>query len=119
MHRRRVVITGMGVVTPLGQNPDHLYKALIEGRSGVGPISHFDARTFPTKFAAEVREFRPGRLPQRRRCWEHCGLNTRFAVAAAKQALGDAGLLENHRIDRSTIGIYLGSGEGMPGFLIA
>lgn len=116
MHRRRVVITGMGVVTPLGQNPDRLYKALIEGRSGVGSITHFDARTFPTTFAAEVREFRLGDYLSDAARWEHCGLNTQFALAAAKQALGEADLLENYKIDRSTIGVYLGSGEGSHDF---
>ena len=111
MHRRRVVITGMGAVTPLGHNVAEMYAALIEGRSGVGPIRNFDASTFPTTFAAEVKNFDLERLTGLPDAWQNCGVNTRFALAAAKQALADAGLLEREG-DRSEIGIYLGSGEG-------
>ena len=59
--RRRVVITGMGAVTPLGLSVDDLYRNQLEGRSGVGPISLFDASKFPTKFAAEVKGFELGK----------------------------------------------------------
>ena len=55
--RRRVVITGMGAITPLSHTVDELYQSQIEGRSGVGPIMHFDARNFPTKFASQVKDF--------------------------------------------------------------
>jgi 3-oxoacyl-[acyl-carrier-protein] synthase II len=114
MHARRVVITGMGAVTPLGHSVERLYAAACEGVSGVGPIRQFDARTFPTSFAAEVKDFDLRRfLPDADR-WEHCGVNTRFALAAAKQALEDAGLLRG--ADRTRFGIYLGCGEGMHDF---
>ena len=55
---RRVVVTGMGMVTPLGRDLETTWKALLEGKSGVGPISLFDAHTFPTRIAAEVPDFR-------------------------------------------------------------
>src|SRR5437588_5571148 len=99
MHQRRVVITGMGAVTPLGHSVAKLYESACAGANGVGPISHFDARAFPTQFAAEVRDFDLGRfLPDTGR-WANCGLNTRFALAAAKQALEDAGLLNGGKVE--------------------
>jgi len=116
MHSRRVVITGMGAVTPVGHSVEKLYKAACAGANGVGPISHFNARAFPTNFAAEVRDFDLARfLPDAGR-WDHCGLNTRFALAAAKQALEDAGLLDGGKVDRTRFGVYLGSGEGVHDF---
>ena len=59
--RRRVVVTGMGAVTPIGQTVEDMWKALREGQSGIGLISHFDASHFPTKFAAEVKDFDLGK----------------------------------------------------------
>ena len=55
--RRRVVITGMGAITPLGHSVQDLYRSQLEGRSGVGPITHFNAGGFPTTFAAQVKDF--------------------------------------------------------------
>jgi 3-oxoacyl-[acyl-carrier-protein] synthase II len=114
--RRRVVITGMGVITPLGNSVEELFSAQLEGRSGVGPITLFDARRFPTQFAAQVKDFdlrdyinEPGR-------WENSGANSRFAAAAAQQALADANLLDSLRVDRTRCGVYLGSGEGIQDF---
>src|SRR4029079_16376321 len=117
MHSRRVVITGMGAVTPVGHSVEELYQSACAGANGVGPISRFDAHAFPTNFAAEVRDFDLGRfLPDAGR-WANCGLNTRFALAAAKQALEDAGLLNGGKVDRTRFGVYLGSGEGVHDFL--
>ena len=113
--RRRVVITGMGVITPVGHSVSEMFAALLEGQSGVGRISHFDARTFPTTFAAEVKNFDLGRTIQDSGRFAKCGSNTRFALAAAKQALEDANLL-GHGVDRTRIGCYLGSGEGSEDF---
>ncbi len=113
--RRRVVITGMGAITPLGHSVAELYKAQLEGKSGVGPISLFDASAFPTKFASQVKNFDLGgyvRDPER---WDDSGVNTRFALAAAHQALSDAGVLDaGVALDRC--GIYFGSGEGIQDF---
>ncbi|HKB01063.1 MAG TPA: beta-ketoacyl-[acyl-carrier-protein] synthase family protein [Gemmataceae bacterium] len=115
-HSRRVVITGMGAITPLGHTPKELYANQLEGNSGVGPIFRFDAHTFPTQFASQVKDFdlaKHIRDPDR---FRHCGLNTKFALAAAKQALTDSGLLGNNRVDRTALGVYLGSGEGSHDF---
>lgn len=110
--RRRVVITGMGVITPLGHTVNDLFTSQVEGRSAVGPITRFDAHTFPTTFASEVKGFELGKYIRDAAKYQRCGTNTQFALAAGKQALEDAGLLDPARGDRSKMGVYLGSGEG-------
>jgi 3-oxoacyl-[acyl-carrier-protein] synthase II len=116
--RRRVVITGMGVITPLGHGVAEMFRAVCEGRSGVGPVGRFNARRFPTTFAAEVKEFDLGRWVKDADRFDDTGVNTRFALAAARQALEDAGLLEEHHpgVDRTRFGTYFGSGEGVQDF---
>ena len=114
--RRRVVITGMGVITPLGHSVGELFASQVAGRTAVGPITHFDARTFPTSFASEVKGFDLAKfLPDVSR-FRNCGVNTKYALAAGQQALADAGLLESAGGDRSRMGVYLGSGEGKEDF---
>jgi 3-oxoacyl-[acyl-carrier-protein] synthase II len=114
--RNRVVITGMGAITPLGHTAADLYRNQLEGKSGVGPITLFNASRFPTKFAAQVKDFDLGRYLRDARRFENSGSNTRFALAAAKQALEDAGVLDGAQVDRSRFGVYLGSGEGIQDF---
>jgi 3-oxoacyl-[acyl-carrier-protein] synthase II len=114
--RRRVVITGMGAVTPLGHSVAETFNAQIHGRSGVGPISRFNARTFPTTFAAEVKNFDLGRFIAEPTRWKNSGVNSQFAAAAGKQALDDAGLTTDTHVDRNRFGVYLGSGEGIQDF---
>jgi 3-oxoacyl-[acyl-carrier-protein] synthase II len=114
--RRRVVITGMGAITPLGHTVEELYRSQIEGRSGVASIASFDARRFPTKIAAQVKNYDLGRFVSNPMVWDNCGVNCKFAVGAAHQALEDAGLLDPARGDRTRIGTYLGSGEGIQDF---
>jgi len=114
--RRRVVITGMGVVTPLGSTVAELFTSQIEGRTAVGPITRFDARTFPTTFASEVKDFDLGKFIRNAERYHNCGLNTQFALAAARHALEDANLLDAGKGDRSRMGVYLGSGEGSDEF---
>jgi 3-oxoacyl-[acyl-carrier-protein] synthase II len=116
MQRRRVVITGRGAITPVGSSVKENFEAQVAGRSGVGPISHFNASRFPTKFAAEVKDFSLDRFLPDCRVAQHSGLNTHFALVAAHEALKDAGLLDDPRIDRTRFGIYLGSGEGIQDF---
>jgi 3-oxoacyl-[acyl-carrier-protein] synthase II len=114
--RRRVVVTGMGAITPLGHNVEELFRAQLEGRSGVGPITAFDARRFPTQFAAQVKDFDLGRFVRDPSRWDNAGVNSQFAAAAAQQALSDAGILDDPKVDRSRVGVYLGSGEGIQDF---
>lgn len=108
----RVVITGMGWVTPMGHSIDGVWKRLLNGESGISKTTIFDASTFPTTFSAEVKsdyrleEFVPNAA-------EHgnVGRNTRFALGACAQAWKDAGL-DSSKLDLDRVGIYLGSGEG-------
>ncbi len=114
--QRRIVITGMGAVTPLGDTVEGLYQSQIEGRSGAAPITHFDASTFPTTFAAEVKGFNLSRYIPHCERWRDAGVNSQFAAAAAQLALEHGGLLEDRRIDRTRFGLYLGTGEGIQDF---
>lgn len=115
--RRRVVITGMGAITPLGHSVASMYQAQLEGRSGVGPISRFNARRFPTTFAAQVKDFDLAKFVGDAGRWKHSGVNSQFAAAAAQEALADAGLLEMRGTDPTRFGVYLGSGEGIQDFM--
>lgn len=115
MSRRRVVITGMGVVSPQGETVDDLYKAQIAGKSAVGWITRFDASSLPTKIAAECRNFSLSKHIQGAERYRGAGLNSQFALAASQAALRDAGLLENKQVCRK-VGVYLGAGEGRQDF---
>jgi 3-oxoacyl-[acyl-carrier-protein] synthase II len=107
----------MGCVTPLGNTAEEVWRALVEGKSGIGPITLFDASGFPTRIAGEVRDLDLGDYVENPERWEHTGRNTRFAIAAAKQAVADAGL-ESNGFDPTRFGVYLGSGEGQQDFFL-
>lgn len=113
---RRVVITGMGWVTPLGHDVASVWQRLLRGESGVGPITRFDATTYSTNFAAEVRDYRVEDFIQRPEAHRHAGLNSRFALGAAAQAWKQAGLDRFTGLNRRRMGIYLGAGEGQLDF---
>ena len=106
----RVVITGLGLITPLGNDVPTTWDALVAGRSGVGPITHFDASEYPTRIAAEVTEFDPEALFGRREA-RRMDRFTQFAVAAAGQALDDAGVTVS-KDNAHRIGAVIGSGIG-------
>ena len=113
---RRVVVTGMGMVTPLGRDMETTWSSLLEGKSGVGRITLFDAETFPTKIAAEVRGFDLSEYLTDAGRWDDYCRNTKFALAAARMAVDHSGLETAKALDRSRFGIYLGSGEGQQDF---
>ncbi len=113
---RRVVVTGMGMVTPVGRDLESTWSALLEGRSGVGTIGLFDARTFPTRIAAEVKDFRLGDYLDDPNRWAEHSRNSQFALAAAKMAMKDSGLETKPDLNRRRFGVYLGSGEGQQDF---
>ena len=114
--RRRVVITGMGLVTPLGVRVEELWKNLLAGASGVGYTTVFDASRFPTKISAEVRNWDITHEGQDATLWHFCGRHTKFAAGAALQAMRDAGLEKGLPADPTRLGVYLGSGEGQQDF---
>lgn len=114
----RVVITGMGWITPLGHDLDTVWSALLEGRSGMGPTTRFDAATFKTNFCAQVKDYRFEEYLADAECGPDgqahagAGLNTQFALGAAAQAMRQSGLTKFAGLNRRRFGIYLGSGEG-------
>ncbi len=114
--QRRVVVTGMGMVTPVGHDLEETWSALLKSKSGVGPITLFDASSFPTKIAAEVKDFDLGRYVDDAGRWEEYCRNTKFAIAAASMAVGESGLLDDPKLDPARFGVYLGSGEGQQDF---
>ena len=114
---RRVVVTGMGMATPVGLDVESSWEAMREGRGGVGPVTLFDAGTFATRIAAELKGFDLSRdLGGDAIRWEGHGRNTKIALAVASQAVRDSGLFEGRGIDRTRFGVYLGSGEGQADF---
>jgi 3-oxoacyl-[acyl-carrier-protein] synthase II len=108
--RRRVVITGMGAMTPLGLTVDEFWQGCVEGRSGAGPLTLIDPADYPTKIACEVKGFDPLNYMDRRDA-RRMARFSQMAVAAARQALEDAGLrLEKE--DTTRIGVLIGNGNG-------
>jgi len=113
--RRRVVITGIGVINPMGNDVETMWKGLKESRSGVGLISIFDASQMPTRIAAEIRNWDVSHIGESVEAWSKRGRHTRFAAGAARQAVDSSGLL-NHSFDPTRFGVYLGAGEGSQDF---
>ncbi|MBA2252708.1 MAG: beta-ketoacyl-ACP synthase II [Nitrospirales bacterium] len=108
--RRRVAITGMGVISPIGSGRQGFSQGLQQGRSGVGRITRFDARQFPSQLAAEVKDFDPTRYlsPKKIRQMDRC---TQFGVASAIQAVADAGL-DFEKLDCERVGVVIGTAVG-------
>ena len=104
-----MVVTGLGLVTPLGIGIDENWQALMSGRSGIGPITHFDASSFPTRFAGEVRDFDPLRFIEKREV-RRMDRFTHLAVAAAQLAVDDARIRFDGNAER--VGVIVGVGMG-------
>jgi 3-oxoacyl-[acyl-carrier-protein] synthase II len=113
--RRRVVVTGIGCVTPIGNTVEETWQSLQAGKSGIGPISYFDASKFPTTFASEVKGYNLDQYVEQPDRFKYSGRNIRFAIGAAKQAVDDSGLLDKP-LDPGRFGVYLGAGEGQQDF---
>ncbi len=111
---RRVVITGMGWVTPLGCELEGVWKRLLSGESGVSKTFVFDAGSYPTQFAAQVKDFDLSRFLAPTHFEQHrtCSRNAGFALAAAEMAWKHSGLGAATGVSPEMIGVYLGAGEG-------
>ena len=108
--KRRVVITGLGVVSPVGTGVEKFWNSLLEGKSGIAPITRFDAADFPVKIAGEVKDFDPA-LAGDKKTIRHMDRNAQFAVAAARMAVEDAKLdMEKENPDMA--GTVIGTGIG-------
>ncbi len=111
--KRRVVITGMGWITPLGFEIDAVWRRLLNGDSAIAPTTLFDAATFPTTFSAEVRGFDLASfLGEAAAEHRDASRNAAFALAAAQMAWAHSGLPRCNGLDPSMVGVYLGGGEG-------
>jgi 3-oxoacyl-[acyl-carrier-protein] synthase II len=110
MSRRRVVITGLGLVSPVGVGVEASWSALVAGKSGIGPITLFDASTFPTRIAGEVKGFDPSQFMDRKEARRNDRF-IQFALAAADMAVKDAGL-DMAKVDAERVGCIVGAGIG-------
>ena len=113
--RRRVVVTGFGCINPLGNDVPTMWAALRAGKSGVAPITIFDARSFPTQIAAEIKNWDVSDCGLSPAQWRNRSRHNRFAAGAAQQAVHSSGILDA-RVPPHRFGIYLGSGEGTQDF---
>src|SRR5512138_2553872 len=110
MSRRRVVVTGLGLVSPVGIGVEESWSALVAGRSGIGPITLFDASTFPTRIAGEVKGFDPAQYMDRKEVRRNDRF-IHFALAAGDMAVKDAAL-DMAREDAERVGCIIGAGMG-------
>jgi 3-oxoacyl-[acyl-carrier-protein] synthase II len=107
---RRVVVTGVGALTPIGLSAPAFWKALLEGVSGADYITKFDASLFRTRFACELKGFDPLQYIDRREARKMDSF-THYAIVAANEAIQDAGLL-NGKLDKDAVGVIMASGIG-------
>ena len=108
--KRRVVVTGIGLVTPLGIGKDTTWKNILDGKSGIGPITRFDTTDYPVKIAAEVRDFQPEQYLEAKEV-KHIDLFVQYGLVAAMMAMEDSGLqMPEDRLHRA--GVITGCGMG-------
>ena len=110
MELKRVVVTGLGALTPLGNNVEETWEALKSGKSGAGPITHFDASAFKTQFACEVKNFKATDFIDRKEA-RKMDLYEHYAIVAAMEAMKDANF-DMEKLDRNKAGVVLGVGIG-------
>jgi 3-oxoacyl-[acyl-carrier-protein] synthase II len=108
--KTRVVVTGLGAVTPVGNTVEAFWRSICEGRSGVGPITHFDAKRLDTRIAAEVKDFDPLRVVEKKDL-KKLDLFIQYALSAGVDAVEDAGF-DLSQVDRNRAGCLVGSGIG-------
>jgi 3-oxoacyl-[acyl-carrier-protein] synthase II len=111
MEQNRVVVTGLGIISPVGNDIPTFWKAMKEGKSGIGPLTHFDASKFDSRIAGEVKGFDPLQYGITVKDARHMEKFVQFAVACAKQAIEDSGI-DLNKEDRFRIGSVVGSGIG-------
>ena len=110
MELKRVVVTGLGALTPVGNNVAETWENLVNGVSGAGPITHFDASKFKTQFACEVKGFKPNEHLDRKEA-RKMDLYTQYAIVAAKEAIEDSAM-DLEKVDKNKIGVIYGVGIG-------
>src|SRR4051812_21963144 len=113
--RRRVVITGMGCITPMGTEVEKVWTRLKNSESSVDFTSIFDASNYPTKISSEVRNWDVTDVGEDAEFWKRRGRHSKFAAGAAKKAVTMAGI-DDKNVEPTRFGVYLGSGEGQQDF---
>ena len=108
MHR--VVVTGMGVISPVGNSTESFFQNLVNGVSGIGPITRFDTTDYKVKLAGEVKDFDPEAFGIDKGLARRCDTFTLYALAAAEQAMRQSGL--SGAVAPERFGVYVGSGIG-------
>ncbi len=110
MELKRVVVTGLGALTPIGNDVDTAWENAVNGVSGAGPITHFDSSKFKTQFACELKDFDPSKHFDRKKA-RTLDLYAMYALVAANQAIEDAGL-ENENVNKDRVGVIFAAGIG-------
>ncbi|MDE6655066.1 MAG: beta-ketoacyl-[acyl-carrier-protein] synthase II, partial [Muribaculaceae bacterium] len=108
MELKRVVVTGIGAISPLGNDVDTTWANAKAGKSGAGPITHFDASLFKTQFACEVKDFDPNQHFDKRK-QRQLDLYAQYALVAARQAVADA-KLDGDDINKDRVGVIIAAG---------
>ena len=111
MELKRVVVTGLGALSPLGNDVATTWDNAKNGKSGAGPITHFDASKFKTQFACEVKDFDPNQHFDRKK-QRQLDLYAQYAIVAARQAVEDAGLEAEGAVDKNRVGVIVAAGIG-------
>lgn len=111
MELKRVVVTGLGAITPIGNDAVTTWENALAGVSGAGPITHFDASLFKTHFACEVKNFVAEEYIDRKKC-RSLDLYAQYAMAAAKQAIEDSGIENSENVNKDRIGVIIAAGIG-------
>ena len=111
MELKRVVVTGLGTLSPLGNDVATTWDNAKNGKSGAGPITHFDASKFKTQFACEVKDFDPNQHFDRKK-QRQLDLYAQYAIVAARQAVEDAGLEKEGAVDKNRVGVIVAAGIG-------
>lgn len=112
MELKRVVVTGLGAITPLGNDVASTWEAALAGKSGAAPITHFDASLFKTQFACEVKNFNVAEYIPDRKKVRTLDLYAQYALAAAKEAVADSGLEQTEGLDKNRVGVIVAAGIG-------
>lgn len=108
---KRVVVTGLGVISPVGNDIPSFWQSLMEGKCGIGPITTFDTTDFKVKIAAEVKDFDPLLYMEKGEARKQDAFS-QYAIAASSQAMKDSGLVSGENIDSFRLGVYIGTGTG-------
>lgn len=110
MELKRVVVTGLGALTPIGNNVAETWENALKGKSGAGPITHFDASLFKTQFACEVKDFDPAKHFDRKKA-RQLDLYAMYAMVAADEAIADSGI-DSEGVDKNRVGVIFAAGIG-------